>query len=89
MFAPSLFWQVAGLPTNINFLQKLTNHKAFEDGNVETHFIEHHRNDLFVDPSNSIAAKEAYDAAKVSAAMVAACVCKNGHSTLKESPPGK
>ncbi|RVX20709.1 Methylcrotonoyl-CoA carboxylase subunit alpha, mitochondrial [Vitis vinifera] len=44
---------VAGLPTNINFLQKLANHWAFENGKVETHFIEHFKDDLFVDPRKS------------------------------------
>ncbi|KAK3193734.1 hypothetical protein Dsin_025044 [Dipteronia sinensis] len=81
-------FQVAGVPTNINFLQKLANHREFESGNVETHFIEHHKEDLFVDPSNSILAKEAYNAARLGAFLVAACICEKEHSTLKDSPPG-
>ncbi|PON94953.1 Pyruvate carboxylase [Trema orientale] len=81
-------FQVAGLPTNINFLQKLANHWAFEGGKVETHFIEHYKDDLFVDPSNSVLAKEAYDAARFSATLVAACIIKKEHSTLKENIPG-
>lgn len=81
--------QVAGLPTNIDFLLKLANHRAFENGEVETHFIEHFRDDLFVDPSNSVSAEVAYNAANYSAALVAACVCKGEHVRMMESPPGK
>ncbi|KAK9281063.1 hypothetical protein L1049_003956 [Liquidambar formosana] len=81
-------FQVAGVLTNINFLQKLVNHWAFENGQVETHFIEHFKEDLLVDPSNSVLAKEAYAAARLSATLVAACVCEKEHSSLKESLPG-
>ncbi|XP_015892065.2 methylcrotonoyl-CoA carboxylase subunit alpha, mitochondrial isoform X2 [Ziziphus jujuba] len=80
-------FQVAGLPTNINFLQKLANHWAFENGNVETHFIERFKDDLFVDPSNSISAKEAFDAARFSAGLVAACVIEKEHSAWKDNLP--
>ncbi|KAK6260049.1 hypothetical protein SCA6_014523 [Theobroma cacao] len=81
-------FQVAGVPTNINFLQKLANHRAFEEGDVETHFIEHHKDDLFVDPNNKEISEEAYDAARLSANLVVACLCEEEHSTLKESHPG-
>ncbi|KAE8009762.1 hypothetical protein FH972_006179 [Carpinus fangiana] len=81
-------FQVAGLPTNINFLQKLANHWAFENGNVETHFIERFKDDLFVSPTDSKSAKEAYDAARLGATLVAACVISREHSLLKENPPG-
>ncbi|KAF5455004.1 hypothetical protein F2P56_024623 [Juglans regia] len=81
-------FQVAGLPTNINFLQKLANHWAFENGNVETHFIEHFKDDLFVAPTNSTSANEAHDAARLSATLVAACVISSEHSLLEENPPG-
>ncbi|QHO52535.1 hypothetical protein HN51_021456 [Arachis hypogaea] len=78
-------FQVAGLPTNINFLQKLANHQAFESGNVETHFIENYKDDLFVDSTNS---KEAYEAARLSASLVAACLIEKEHFTLARNPPG-
>lgn len=81
--------QVAGLPTNINFLQKLASHWAFEGGKVETHFIEHFKDDLFVDPNNSVLAKEAHDAARFSATLVAACIIEKEHSTQKENLPGR
>ncbi|KAE8721385.1 Methylcrotonoyl-CoA carboxylase subunit alpha [Hibiscus syriacus] len=80
-------FQVAGVPTNINFLQKLANNKAFEEGNVETHFIEHHKDDLFVDPNNKVSYEEAYGAARFGAKLVAACLCDK-HSALKESHSG-
>ncbi|KAI3690284.1 hypothetical protein L2E82_48264 [Cichorium intybus] len=57
-------FQVANLPTNIEFLYKLANHKAFENGELETHFIDHFKDDLFVTPNDSVSAETAYDAAK-------------------------
>uniref|UniRef100_A0A2P2MDV1 Methylcrotonoyl-CoA carboxylase subunit alpha isoform X1 n=1 Tax=Rhizophora mucronata TaxID=61149 RepID=A0A2P2MDV1_RHIMU len=81
-------FQVAGVPTNISFLQKLANHRAFEDGNVQTHFIEHHKDDLFVDPDNSSLSEEAYKNLRFSAFLVAACLCENEHSILKEKSSG-
>ncbi|PSS06365.1 Methylcrotonoyl-CoA carboxylase subunit alpha like, partial [Actinidia chinensis var. chinensis] len=81
-------FQVAGLPTNINFLFRLANHKAFENGEVETHFIEHFRDDLFVDPSNPVWAQKAHNAAKFSASLVAACICEKENGALRERPPG-
>ena len=80
--------QVAGLPTNINFLLRLANHQAFENGEVETHFIEHFRDDLFVDQSNPVFAEDALRAAKLSASIVAACKCEKEHTALKERSPG-
>ncbi|XP_031252940.1 methylcrotonoyl-CoA carboxylase subunit alpha, mitochondrial isoform X2 [Pistacia vera] len=81
-------FQVAGVPTNINFLQKLANHRAFQSGNVETHFIQHHKDDLFVDPSSSKIAKVSYGAARLNAMVVAACFCELEHSAFKQSPLG-
>ncbi|KAF4370173.1 hypothetical protein F8388_007314 [Cannabis sativa] len=81
-------FQVAGLPTNINFLQKLANHWAFEEGKVETHFIEHYKDDLFINSSDSVLEKQAYDAARFGATLVAACIVENEHSTLKENLTG-
>ncbi|KAI3526713.1 hypothetical protein L1887_05975 [Cichorium endivia] len=81
-------FQVAGLPTNIEFLYKLANHKAFENGELETHFIDHFKDDLFVTPNDSISAETAYDAAKHSAALLAACICEKEHTLLKKNPPG-
>ncbi|XP_057964862.1 methylcrotonoyl-CoA carboxylase subunit alpha, mitochondrial isoform X2 [Malania oleifera] len=81
-------FQVAGLPTNINFLQRLSNHCAFESGDVETHFIEHFRDDLFIDLSNPVLAEEAYNAAKFGATLAAVCVCQNEDSAMKETPLG-
>lgn len=69
-------FQVAGLPTNINFLLKLANHSAFESGQVETHFIEHHKDDLFAASSNSEVVEEGCKAATHSAMLVAACLSK-------------
>ncbi|GMH02399.1 hypothetical protein Nepgr_004238 [Nepenthes gracilis] len=78
-------FQVAGLPTNINFLRKLSNHWAFEKGQVETHFIEHYKDELFSDSVNAEQAEEVYEAAKFSAAIVAACLCKKENSIMKEN----
>lgn len=81
-------FQVAGLPTNIDFILKLANHVAFENGEVETHFIENFKDDLFIDPSHSVSAHEAYNAAKHSAALVVACICEKELATLRKKPPG-
>lgn len=81
--------QVAGLPTNIDFILKLANHGAFENGDVETHFIENFRDDLFIDPSHLGFPQEAYDAAKFSAVLVAACVCEKEIASWRKAAPGK
>ncbi|XWS76360.1 hypothetical protein CRYUN_Cryun01aG0169700 [Craigia yunnanensis] len=82
------YQQVAGVPTNIKFLQRLANHRAFEGGNVETHFIEHHKDDLFVDPNNKVISEDAYDAARLSANLVVASLCEKESSALKENHSG-
>ncbi|XP_020579668.1 methylcrotonoyl-CoA carboxylase subunit alpha, mitochondrial isoform X2 [Phalaenopsis equestris] len=82
-----LNFQVAGLPTNIGFLYKLANHWAFEKGLVETHFIEHFKEDLFIDSGVDIAAGTSASS-KLGAAFVAACICEKDHNTYKEKFPG-
>lgn len=84
-----LLMQVAGLPTNINFLLKLANHSAFENGQVETHFIEHHKDVLFADSSNMELAEEACKSATRSAMLAAACLCKMDINTAKGICQGK
>ncbi|KAL6271578.1 hypothetical protein ACE6H2_028489 [Prunus campanulata] len=81
-------FQVAGLPTNINFLLKLANHRAFQNGDVETHFIEHFKDDLFVDPSNSLLVDKVLGAAKFSATLAAACLIEKENSLFRENLPG-
>lgn len=81
--------QVAGLPTNINFLLKLANHQAFENGDVETHFIERFKDDLFVDPSNSLLVDKVAGAARFSATIAAACLIEKENSEFRENLPGK
>ncbi|XP_022150199.1 methylcrotonoyl-CoA carboxylase subunit alpha, mitochondrial isoform X2 [Momordica charantia] len=81
-------FEVAGVPTNINFLLKLSNHYAFEHGDVETHFIERYKDDLFVDPSNFVMAKEAYETARLNARLAAACILHLEHSKLNKKSSG-
>ncbi|KAK9083742.1 hypothetical protein Scep_030213 [Stephania cephalantha] len=81
-------FQVAGLPTNINFLQRLSDHWAFKDEQVETHFIEHFKNDLLGDPSNEMLKAEAYDTATFAATLVAACVCQKERQASMSCLPG-
>uniref|UniRef100_M1BPD9 Biotin-containing subunit of methylcrotonyl-CoA carboxylase n=1 Tax=Solanum tuberosum TaxID=4113 RepID=M1BPD9_SOLTU len=81
-------FQVAGLPTNIDFIIKLASHRAFQNGEVETHFIERYKDDLFIDGSNSISVEKAESAAKHAASIVAACICQNELATLKDKAPG-
>ncbi|KAI7742177.1 hypothetical protein M8C21_030670, partial [Ambrosia artemisiifolia] len=82
-------FQVAGLPTNIEFLYKLANHRAFANSELETHFIDQFKDDLLVSPKDSASAAAAYDAAKHSAALAAACICEKERTLLKKSPPVK
>ena len=56
---------------------------------METHFIERFKDDLFVEPANSVVAEEAFDAARFSARLVAACIIEKEHSAWKENFPGK
>lgn len=55
---------------------------------METHFIDKYKEDLFVDANNSVSAKEAYEAARRSASLVAACLIQKGHSISARNPPG-
>ncbi|KAK3140184.1 hypothetical protein QOZ80_5AG0397220 [Eleusine coracana subsp. coracana] len=77
-------FQIAGLPTNVGFLEELASHSAFEKGLVDTHFIERYKDDL-----KSISAKssvESRDLAEFGAILAAACICKMDHVTSEESP---
>lgn len=75
--------QIAGLPTNIGFLQELASHTAFEKGLVDTHFIEHYKDDLLSTSTKS--SEESHDVAELGAILAAACICKKDHITSKES----
>ncbi|XP_014513758.1 methylcrotonoyl-CoA carboxylase subunit alpha, mitochondrial isoform X2 [Vigna radiata var. radiata] len=81
-------FQVAGLPTNVSFILKLANHGAFANGNVETHFIDNYKEDLFGDGNNSVSDKEAYEAARHNASLVAACLIEKEHFVSSRNPPG-
>ncbi|URD96457.1 methylcrotonoyl-CoA carboxylase subunit alpha [Musa troglodytarum] len=76
-------FQVAGLPTNIAFLHMLSNHWAFDKGRVETHFIEHFKTDFFPDEVSV----ETDVAAKLSATIVAACICEMDYTTSRNTIP--
>uniref|UniRef100_A0ACD5XR23 Uncharacterized protein n=1 Tax=Avena sativa TaxID=4498 RepID=A0ACD5XR23_AVESA len=76
-------FQIAGLPTNIAFLQELAGHSAFERGLVDTHFIERYKNDLL--STAATASGEAHDAAELGAILTAACICRKDHITSEES----
>lgn len=89
LFNANVLRQVAGLPTNINFLLKLANHRAFQNGDVETHFIEHFKDDLFVDPSNSLLVDKVLGAARFSATLAAACLIEKENSLFRENLRGK
>lgn len=81
-------FQVAGLPTNVSFLERLANHYAFENGLVETHFIEHFKGDLFPDSVDAVSV-EAYSDAKLSATLLAACICRMEQTaSIKAVPDG-
>jgi len=50
-----LWLQVAGLPTNLTFLQDLAAHPAFVDLDLDTGFIERHRSTLLAAPEADLA----------------------------------
>lgn len=56
---------------------------------METHFIDNYKEDLFVDANNSVSVKEAYEAARLNASLVAACLIEKEHFILARNPPGK
>uniref|UniRef100_A0A453JQR7 Methylcrotonoyl-CoA carboxylase subunit alpha, mitochondrial n=1 Tax=Aegilops tauschii subsp. strangulata TaxID=200361 RepID=A0A453JQR7_AEGTS len=76
-------FQIAGLPTNVAFLQELAGHNAFERGLVDTHFIERYKDDF--QSTSAKASGEAHDAAKLGAILAAACICKKDHISSEES----
>ena len=75
--------QIAGLPTNVDFLQELASHSAFEKGLVDTHFIERYKDDLLSTSMKS--SRESHDVAELGAILAAACICKKDQITSKES----
>lgn len=62
---------------------------AFANGNVETHFIDNYKEDLFPDANNSVSVKEACEAARLNASLVAACLIEKEHFILARNRPGK
>ncbi|KAG2630615.1 methylcrotonoyl-CoA carboxylase subunit alpha, mitochondrial-like [Panicum virgatum] len=76
-------FQIAGLPTNVGFLQELASHSAFEKGIVDTHFIERYKDDLL--STSTKASGESHGVAELGAILAAACLCKKDHITSKES----
>ncbi|CAL5092509.1 unnamed protein product [Urochloa decumbens] len=76
-------FQIAGLPTNVGFLEELASHSAFEKGIVDTHFIERYKDDLL--STSAKASGESHGVAELGAILAAACICKKDHITSKES----
>lgn len=56
---------------------------------METHFIDNYKEDLFGDGNNSVSDKEAYEAARHNASLVAACLIEKEHFVSSRNPPGK
>lgn len=76
-------FQIAGLPTNVGFLQELAGHSAFEKALVETHFIERYKDDLL--STSAKTSDESHDAVELGAILAAACICKKDHIASEES----
>lgn len=70
----------------MSFVRDLASHWAFEKGQVETHFIEHYKDDLLID-SASKATNEALNASKLSAVLAAVCLCQKEHISSAEAIP--
>lgn len=56
---------------------------------METHFIERFKDDLFVDPSNSLLVDKVAGAARFGATLAAACLIEKENSEFRENLPGK
>mgnify|MGYP002775828943 CR=1 FL=1 len=71
--------KISGVPTNIGFLKILSQHHAFSAGEVETHFIDNYRSELF----DSETLEERSRASHLSAAIAACYICikDTGRST--------
>uniref|UniRef100_A0A0D9Y189 Methylcrotonoyl-CoA carboxylase subunit alpha, mitochondrial n=1 Tax=Leersia perrieri TaxID=77586 RepID=A0A0D9Y189_9ORYZ len=76
-------FQIAGLPTNVGFLQELSGHSAFEKGLVGTHFIERYQNDLLSTSPQALSGS--HEAAQLGAILAAACICKKDHISSEVS----
>ncbi|KAH7300855.1 hypothetical protein KP509_23G000300 [Ceratopteris richardii] len=76
-------FQIAGLPTNIEFLKSLSKHHAFASGEVGTHFIERHKSSLFA----SLPKEKKLVRLKLSAALAACCICIKDAMKDHLSPP--
>ncbi|TVU49196.1 hypothetical protein EJB05_00494, partial [Eragrostis curvula] len=76
-------FQIAGLPTNVGFLQELASHSSFEKGLVDTHFIERYKDDFVSTSAKS--SDESHNLAEFGAILAAACICKKDHITSGES----
>ncbi|KAL6622593.1 hypothetical protein ACP70R_032472 [Stipagrostis hirtigluma subsp. patula] len=79
-------FQIAGLPTNVGFLQELASHSAFEKGLVDTHFIERYKDDFVSTSAKSL--DESRGVAELGAILAAACICKKDHTTSEGSLRG-
>ena len=66
-----LHTKISGVPTNIGFLKILSRHHAFSAGEVETHFIDNYRSELF----DSETLEERSRASDLSAAVAACYIC--------------
>jgi 3-methylcrotonyl-CoA carboxylase alpha subunit len=75
--------QIAGLPTNVGFLQELAGHSAFEKGLVDTHFIERYQNDLLSTSTQALSGS--HEAEELGAILAAACICKKDHVSSEVS----
>lgn len=79
-------FQIAGLPTNVGFLQELASHSAFEKGLVDTHFIDRYKDDFVSTSAKS--SGESHDVTELGGILAAACICKKDHITSEESLRG-
>jgi len=76
--------QIVGCPTNIEFLRKCVQHPHFQEGGVETNFIEDNYDDLFP-PPKSIDDPELLDAAAMASYLLLDVSVKEGASKAKEA----
>lgn len=68
-------FQVLGLPTNLDFCERVAGHRAFEEGGVTTAFLEEHGDDVMPAPETRPPPPHAVVLASVAVLLEEVCFC--------------
>ena len=78
-------YEIAGVITNIDFLKKVCNNPAFGAGDLETGFIDKHKDELFADAEYT---PEVFAQAAIGSFLADAIVKQEKQGFLPANPPG-